>query len=248
MEGLRQEAQAAIGRAGSADSASAASDKLVTIDRRPMPGRPPPQRDAKKELTKVLGPGDGDAAWKAYRRAAKAFERDQYDEARKILMPLVGRAPTVTDLHELYGLTLYCLGRWQEAIDELELFRTQSGTTEQHPVLMDAHRALEQWADVDELWNELGDASPSAALVSEGRIVRSGADADRGDLASAVRVLEKGWKLPRSPQEHHLRRAYALADLYERSGKVPRSRALFSWLVKVAPDYGDVRDRLRSLT
>ena len=74
--------------------------------------------------------------------------------------------PEIVDLRELYGLILYRLGMWEEAIDDLEYFRTHSGTAEQHPVLMDTHRALEHWADVDELWNELREASPSSALVS----------------------------------------------------------------------------------
>jgi lipopolysaccharide biosynthesis regulator YciM len=84
-------------------------------------------------------------------------------------------------------------------------------------------------------------------LVNEGRIVMAGAVADRGDVDGAVRMLAKGWKRPSAPKEHHLRRAYALADLYERSGDVPRARALFHWIVSKAPDFVDSAQRLRSL-
>ena len=155
--------------------------------------------------------------------------------------------PDLADLRELYGLTLYRLGRWQEAIDELESFRRLSGTAEQHPPLMDAHRALGHWPDVAELWQELGEASPHPAIVTEGRIVRAGAEADRGDLDGAIRILEKGWKAPGRPREHHLRRAYALADLYQRAGRLPRSRALFDWIAGASPGYLDVEQRRRDL-
>jgi tetratricopeptide (TPR) repeat protein len=146
------------------------------------------------------------------------------------------------------GLVRYRLGQWKEAIDDLEMFRTLSGSTEQHPVLADCHRALAHWADVDELWAELGDASPSADLVTEGRIVVAGAAADRGETAAALRILEQGWKLPKRPRPHHLRRAYALADLYERGGRSPRARELFRWVADHDPDLADVRDRVRSLS
>ena len=71
--------------------------------------------------------------------------------------------------------------------------------------------------------------------------------ADRGDVDGAVRLLAKGWKRPSQPKDHHLRRAYALADLYERSGDLPRARALFDWIVTKGPGFVDARERLRSL-
>ena len=52
--------------------------------------------------------------------------------------------------------------------------------------------------------------------------------------------------MPKRPQEHHLRRAYALADLYERAGDVARARELFSRLAAADPDFADVRTRLRT--
>ena len=80
---------------------------------------------------------------------------------------------------ELYGLTLYRQGKWRAAAKQLEAFRLLTGSTEQHPVLADCYRALGQDAKVDELWDELRAASPSAELVVEGRIVVAGMLADR---------------------------------------------------------------------
>ncbi len=75
----------------------------------------------------------------------------------------------------------------------------------------------------------------------------AGALADQGDLRGAVRLLEKGWKRPPRPRDHHLRRAYALADLYEQSGDVPRARALFGWIVTKEPGFVDADRRLANL-
>ncbi|MEZ5381121.1 MAG: hypothetical protein R2754_04920 [Microthrixaceae bacterium] len=179
--------------------------------------------------------------------AAVAFEADRFDEARSILAPIAREAPEVPEVRELLGLSYYRLGRWRDAVRELEVFGELTNSTEQHPVLADSHRALGRHDRVAELWRALAEESPSAELVQEGRIVAAGSLADQDRLSDAIRMLEKGWKAPRRPREDHLRRAYALADLLERAGSVPRSRELFQWLVRVAPDFADAEERLRNL-
>ncbi len=66
-------------------------------------------------------------------------------------------------------------------------------------------------------------------------------------VPEAVALLEKGWRVPSRARDHHLRRAYALADLYERSGATPRARELFGWLRRHAPDLADVGQRADAL-
>lgn len=180
--------------------------------------------------------------------AATAFAGDRFGEARQILSPIVREVPDLPEGRELYGLTLYRLGRWKEAARELDAFvELSGGSTEQHPVLADCRRALQQYGEVDRLWEELRESSPNGALVAEGRIVAAGSLADRGDLAGAVRLLGKGFRFPKEPREHHLRRAYALADLYERSGDIPQARALFGQLQRADPGFLDVADRVANL-
>src|SRR5205085_1230442 len=115
------------------------------------------------------------------------------------------------------------------------------------PVLADCYRALHRYQRVEDLWRELREASPSAALVTEGRIVAAGARADQGDLQGAIALLERTGPKPRRVREHHLRQWYALADLYERSGDVPRARRLFRDIVTEQPGFADVEDRLATL-
>jgi tetratricopeptide (TPR) repeat protein len=200
-----------------------------------------------EELTRVAGPSTAPKLAQRLADAGRAYERERYDEARKLLRPLADRAPASAAVRELYGLTLYRLGRWRDAQRELEAFRALSGSTEQHPVLADCARALGQWAQVEQLWEELRTASPGAALVAEGRIVAAGALADQGRLPEAVDLLEAGTRRARRAQEHHRRMLYALADLYERAGDVPRARQLFRRVAEADPGFADVAVRLRSL-
>jgi tetratricopeptide (TPR) repeat protein len=181
------------------------------------------------------------------RDAARAFERERFVEARKLLKPLVDAAPGSAAVRELLGLTYYRLGRWREAAKELQAFADLTGSTEQHPVLADCARALKRWPEVDRLWEELREASPSAELVAEGRIVVAGALADRGRLAEAIILLSKATRPTRRPREHHLRQAYALADLAERAGDVVRARELFAWVAGVDRDFADAAARAAAL-
>ena len=209
---------------------------------------PHPAPDPVAELVRVLGQAQGKAAARRFETAARAFRAERFKEAQPLLSRLARDAPEVADVCELHGLVLYRLGRFKAAMGELEAFRELSGSVEQHPVLADCHRALGRWADVEALWRELGSASPSAELVTEGRIVLAGAKADKGELPVAIRVLEQGWRLPSRPRPHHLRRAYTLADLYERAGRPPRARELFRWVETHDPHLADVAQRVRALS
>lgn len=213
-----------------------------------LPSVPHAALDPQSELRRALGPERGRSAARRFETAAKAFRAERFKDALPLLVRLARDAPDVADVRELHGLVLYRLGRFKAAISELEYFRELSGSVEQHPVLADCHRALGRWADVEALWQELGAASPSADLVTEGRLVLAGAKADRGELPAAIKVLEQGWRLPSRPRDHHLRRAYALADLYEKAGRSPRARELFRWVETHDPRLADVSERVRALS
>jgi tetratricopeptide (TPR) repeat protein len=179
--------------------------------------------------------------------ATNAYEKERYQEARRILKALADEVPDVPAVRELYGLVLYRLGQWSAAAKQLEAFRQLTGSFDQHPVLADCYRALDRFEDADAIWAELREASPSGDLVAEGRIVAAGCRADQGDLEGAIAVLEKSARRVTRPQDRHLRQWYALADLYERAGDVPRARELFARVDAADPDAFDVRARLRAL-
>jgi tetratricopeptide (TPR) repeat protein len=216
-------------------------------DRRPAPSDDAPTAPMDPSLRRAVGAAKADRFEQRLKDASRAFRRDRFEEARRILRPLVDTAPTAESVRELLGLTYYRLGRWKQAATELQAFRDLSGTTEQNPVLADCYRALGRHKKVAELWDELRKASPSAALVAEGRIVYAGSLADQGHLTDAIAVLEASKAPNRRPQEHHLRVTYALADLHERAGDVPKARHLFGIVAAADPELGDVEHRLRAL-
>jgi tetratricopeptide (TPR) repeat protein len=199
------------------------------------------------ELTAARGEKRGARLQSRLADAAGAFERGRYLDARRMLKPLADEAPGAASVRELYGLTLYHLDKWRDAARELEAFRSLTGSVEQHPVLADAYRALRRYKKVDELWEELREASPSAELVAEGRIVAAGAKADRGDLQGAIALLEKAKLDLKRPRDHTMRLLYALADLYERVGDMPRARDLFGRIAERDREFFDAADRARAL-
>jgi len=238
-ERLRQEAKAAIARSGSkgpTKSAPTGARKRAALVPRKIP-------DPKRHLIELLGESHGKRAWRDLNIAAEHLDSGRTGQARPIINRLYKQASDVIEVAETYGLTMYATGKWYDAIEVLEDVRERTGQPDQNPVLADAHRAVGHWEDVTALWEELRDLSPASEIVVEGRIVAAGALADQGELASAVRLLSKGWKRPKRPREHHLRRAYALADLYERAGESPRAKELFGWVAHHEPDFVDASQR-----
>jgi tetratricopeptide (TPR) repeat protein len=203
--------------------------------------------DVAKDISSTVGAGRAGRVEQRLMEAARTFERERYKDADRMLRTLLDRAPDVPAVRELYGLNLYRLGRWNEAAKQLELFRQQTGSVEQHPVLADAYRALGRHTKAQKLWDELRTADAPADVVTEGRIVAAGSLADRGKIAEAIRLLEKGPVRVKKPKAHHLRLWYALADLYERAGDNPRARDLFGRITQAEPDFADAAERLAAL-
>ena len=216
-------------------------DRLMTVSIKNVePG------DANK-IKEQLG-ATADRAIERLARALHAFEAHRYSESRKLIMPLLSQVVGLAIVHEVAGLSMYRLGRWQDAADQLEIARgIKPGEVVNHPVLADCYRALRRYEKVTELWESMKLLSPPAALLAEGRIVAAGALADQGELQSAVRMMTHGTSDPHKVQEHHLREWYVLADLYDRAGDVASARRLFLKIQNSDAKFADVADRLNTL-
>lgn len=219
--------------------------------RRPGRGRssrrPPLPADVAASLARAGSPSRAAKWGAALQEAATAYDADRFADARRLLEPLAAAAPGVAAVRELLGLTAYRMGRWRQAVTELEAAEELSDSVDQHPVLADAHRALGHADAVERLWDELRRGGVGVEVLTEGRIVTAGARADAGDLRGAIALLEAGPVEVRRPKEHHLRLWYALAALYERAGDVPRARALLRQVVAVEPGFADAAARLAGL-
>jgi len=214
-------------------------------DRR-RPPRPVPAPVA-EELAAAVGPERARRLGGKLAEGVRAFEQDHFDDARVLLQAVADEAPAAASVRELLGLTYYRLGRWRQTVRELEAFGKLSSSTSSHAVLADANRALGRHDRVRALWDEMKIASEDPATVTEGRIVAAGSLADQGRLGDAIALLEMGRLSAKHPEDHHLRLWYALADLYERAGEVPRARDLFERVARHDPGMVDVVARRRAL-
>lgn len=180
-------------------------------------------------------------------QAADAFSEGRDRDALPLARRVRNSLPDSPTTRELNGLIHYRIGNYRAAAKELEAFVELTDAVEQHPVLMDCYRAQRRWTKVDELWEDLSATSPSAELVTEGRIVAAGARSDRGDLPGAISMLTRKAKDVKQPRDYHLRLWYALADLEERAGNLARARDLFGRIKRHDADFADVTTRARAL-
>ena len=179
--------------------------------------------------------------------AQSALDRDRLDEARRLASGLVRELPGLAAVHELAGLVAYRLGRWRDAVRELEASQLLRPRVDLLPVLADSYRALKRWTDVDRIWTEVRELSPSHDIMAEARIVAAGAQADRGDLTGALATMASVTARPKRVREHHLRQWYVLGDLHDRAGNPIEATRWFEHVAREDPDFVDVTTRLRSL-
>jgi thioredoxin-like negative regulator of GroEL len=227
---VRDQAEAAVGRATSSPRR-----------RTKLPD------EVDEEVARVAGPAWAGRVKDRLAEAVRAYEGERYRDARRILEGLLERVPSSVAVREIYGLTLYRMGKWRDATRELGAVEMLTGSVDHHPVIADCFRALGDVNRVRELWDELRRTGASVDVLVEGRIVMAGALADNGDLQAAIQLLEQGPVNVRRPQPHHLRLWYALANLAEQVGDPVRARTLFARLVAADPAFGDAVARLRSL-
>ncbi len=235
---LRAEATGAAGRA-------AATGRTAAVRRRRAVGP-----EAAAAITAALDdPKRAAALTERLGRASAALDRERFDEARRDATSLLPALQKVAGVHEVIGLAAYRTGRWRQAVTELELAHSLDPSVELLPVLADAHRALRHWTDVDRIWTEVRAASPTPEVLAEARIVAAGAQIDRGDLAGALRTMERARQAPRAGRvrDHHLRQWYVLGDVHDRAGDPIEATRWFELIARHDPEFVDVRDRLRAL-
>ncbi len=160
-------------------------------------------------------------------KAADFYARDRYGDAMRVLTRLKAKIKDLPALDELHALTLYRMGKWAQAARELEDLSARTGSFDQHPVLMDCHRALDNVDRVGELFEELRHSSPTPEVMAEGRVVFANTLADHGEIDRAISILSRSGKSIKNPRQFHVRQWYCLACLYEKKGDLSRAANLF---------------------
>jgi tetratricopeptide (TPR) repeat protein len=179
--------------------------------------------------------------------AAAALDRERFDDARRMVAPVVRELPSLAAGHEINGLANYRMGRWREAAAALDEARHLHLDPALLPVLADCYRGMKRWTAVDALWREIRELSPSHEVMAEARIVVAGAHADRGELKQAIALMQPAQKAPKKVRDYHLRQWYVLADLLDRAGDTMGATRWFREVVAHDADFADARERLRAL-
>ena len=138
---------------------------------------------------------------------------------------LWSKGPDLPDDRELLGLTLYRMGKWREAIDQLEVFAyrpirpssTRCSPTATAPSV--AGTMSRQCGTNSVPPRRAARSSPRAGSYSPA--VRPIRATSSGHPNVGVRL-----EVAKRPGGHHLRRAYALADFYDRPQGGAGARAL----------------------
>lgn len=208
--------------------------------------RGPGPKAVREEFLRLAGPR-GAKLYEQLGRAADALEADREKDALRLLRPLRTALPASATVRELLGVALYRSGRYDQAAEELEAYVAYCGAVDQHPALMDCYRALRDYNRVKALWDELGQTAAAPEVVAEGRIVYAGSLADRGRVKEAISLMDRRAADVKNVKDFHLRLWYALADLEERTGNLPRARTLFERISRNDPGFADVMERLVSL-
>ena len=201
----------------------------------------------KADVAKVLEPVRANRFSGRLKAAQIALERERYSEAKRIAKSLTKELSGVAAVHEVIGLASYRMGQWRDATAALELARSIRLHIEDMPVLADCYRAQRRWSDVDAVWAELKELSPSPEVMAEGRMVAAGSLSDRGELKDAIELMLKVAAIPRRVHEYHLKQWYVLGDLYDKAGNVQKAREFFQRVALHDKEYADVSERLASL-
>jgi tetratricopeptide (TPR) repeat protein len=180
-------------------------------------------------------------------QAQQALDRERFDEARRIALPLLRELANVAAVHEVLGLTAYRTGKWKQAATELEAAQALHANVELLPVLADVYRALRRYDDVERIWTQVRELSPAQDVLAEARIVVAGAQADQGDLRGALRTMGRSADVPKRVRDHHLRQWYVLGDLHDRAGDTLEATRWFELVAAHDRDFVDVVERLRAL-
>jgi tetratricopeptide (TPR) repeat protein len=229
---IRAEAQAATARAS-----SARPRRDATVD---------PEVLAELHVA-AADPRRADRLAERLTSAAAALDRERFDDARRMVAPVVRELPRLAAGHEISGLANYRMGRWREAAASLEQARLLHADPALLPVLADCYRGMRQWTAVDTVWREIREQSPSHEVTAEARIVVAGAYADRGELKQAIALMEPAQKTPKKVRDYHVREWYVLADLLDRAGDTMGATRWFREVLAHDADFADTRERLRAL-
>jgi tetratricopeptide (TPR) repeat protein len=207
------------------------------------------QRGVYKEIQRAAKPDAREDALKALGAASEALDTGDAARAVELLVWLKSVASRSPAVREALGIAQYHAGDFAAAHSELLAYRRMSGRQDQNHLLADCARAQNRPEKVSEYVHAMEGADDVPAdRWSEALIVHASDRADRGDVAGALAIIERGELNPVEVATHHLRLWYVAADLHQRAGNTEQAADFLEAILAVDEDYLDAAERLQALS
>jgi tetratricopeptide (TPR) repeat protein len=187
-----------------------------------------------------------DPALRHLASALESYADERYRPALAELRKAKELAPRSATVRELFGLSAYHTGQWEEALRELRTYRRITGDLIHVPVEMDCLRALGRKSDVTKTWDLLSSHDVSPAVSHEARVVYASFLLDEGKPRDAWDVIKPG-RLVASPSEGELRRWYVAARVALEAGDPDAARRLLAALDEQDPDFEGIEELRQAL-
>jgi tetratricopeptide (TPR) repeat protein len=179
--------------------------------------------------------------------AAELLDSDP-ETAYRHTLAARARAGRVAIVREAVGESAYAAGRFKEALAELKAARRISGSPAYLPMMADCERALGRPERALEISRDPAISDLDEAGQVEMVIVEAGARRDMGDVAAALRTLDRRELRSRSRAEWAPRLRYAYADTLLAAGRAAEAREWFERAAGVDPDeQTDALERIAEL-
>jgi len=179
-------------------------------------------------------------------KALDHFADERYAAALPHLREAKTLAPRSSTVRELFGLSAYRIGKWEEALRELRTFRRITGDLIHMPVEMDCLRAMGKKTEVVKTWERIQDLDPSATVSHEARVVYASFLLDEGRARDAWAVIKPG-RLVATPSPGETRRWYVAARVALAAGDKDAARRLLAALDEQELDFEGIEELREAL-
>ena len=213
---------------------------------RRRPGLP---ADVVSELRHTARGGKAEAAIGRLERAVELMEREDARGAATEAQGAKDLAPRSASVREVLGLALYRLGRFREALTEMQAYRRISGRADQNHIIADCLRAVDRPDRAVPLAEEaLAARGVPLAAKTEAVIVAASALADQGKFDQALGLLRRIRTRADVAGPEVIRVWYVTGDILARAGRPQEAVREFRKILRHDAAAYDVAERVAQLS
>jgi tetratricopeptide (TPR) repeat protein len=201
------------------------------------------------ELRHASRPGKAEDAIARLERAAELYQREDFPGAAAEAAKAKALAPRSATVREVLGLALYELGRFREALTEMQAYRRMSGRADQNHIIADCLRAVDRPDRAVPLAEEaLAARGVPLRAKTEAVIVAASALADEGKFDQALGLLRRIRTKDDVAGFEVVRVWYVTGDILARAGRPQEAAREFRKILRHDAGAYDAAERLAQLS